>query len=70
MTDHADFVVRSLVRTYSDTLKKSQDGDDNKSPPQRMLEEALCEEVEQQDALAALLQQAASECAGHLFFLG
>jgi hypothetical protein len=63
MTDHPNFVIRSLVRSYSDNLNDKSQSNDNRSPSRRMVEEAFCEEVERQDALAALMQQAASKYA-------
>ena len=58
MTDHPDFIARNLVRTYSDSLRNAQSSDRETSPPRHRLEDALIEEVERQDALAALLQDA------------
>ena len=69
MTDHNDFVVRGLVRSYSDHLRSQQQqrqqqqqrGPGELEGPRRRLENAFCEEVERQDALASLLQGAMSE---------
>lgn len=62
MTDHNDFVAQGLVRSYSDTLRSQQrhNGNDARDDSRRRLEDAFCEEVEQQDALAKLLQEAMS----------
>lgn len=61
MTDCPEFVARNLVRTFSNTLNNNEKEESSKSPSQKKLEEALREEVQQQDSLAALLQEAISE---------
>lgn len=60
MTDHPEFVARQLVRSYSDKLRAGQNANRDKSPPKQRLEEAFVEEVEREDALATLLQNASS----------
>lgn len=60
MTDHPEFVARQLVRSYSDSLRAGQGANRERSPPKQRLEEAFVEEVEREDALAALLQNATS----------
>jgi hypothetical protein len=67
MTDHSDFVARGLVRSYSDSLRSQhrQNGPEQQENSRRRLEDAFCEEVELQDALASLLQGAMSRYASH-----
>jgi hypothetical protein len=60
MADTSAFVARDLVRTYSNTLNGSQSGKSSSESPQERLESALKEEVEREDALASLIQNAAS----------
>jgi len=60
MRDKIDFVARGLVRSWSDTLRTRQtnSSDDQMSASSRTLENAFCEQVEKEDALIALLQEA------------
>jgi hypothetical protein len=62
MTDHSDFVAQGLVRSYSDSLRAQQreNGAEEPQASRRRLENAFCEEVEKEDALATLLQEAMS----------
>lgn len=62
MTDHPDFVAQDLVRSYSDSLRTQQRGrgTEEMQTPRAVVEDAFCEEVERQDALAALLREAMS----------
>ena len=65
MEDSNDFVARGLVRSYSDSLRQQhrQNGPEEPESSRRRLENAFCDEVDRQDALASLLQEAMSKYA-------
>ena len=60
MADQTSFVAREYVRTYSDGLRSIQSPDSGDTSPRERLESALKDEIERQDALTALIQQAFS----------
>jgi hypothetical protein len=60
MTTQPEFMAKSLVRSYSNSLKSSESMTRNISPPRMMIERALNEEVDREDEFAELLRVAAS----------
>ncbi|KAJ4305939.1 hypothetical protein N0V90_001472 [Kalmusia sp. IMI 367209] len=59
-SEDADFVARGLVRSWSDTLRarQRQNAADDTNNSRNILENAFCEEVEKEDALMSMLQEA------------
>lgn len=60
MTTHPEFLARGLVRSYSNSLKNSENMARELSPQRVMIESALHEEIKQEDEFAELLRVAAS----------
>jgi hypothetical protein len=60
MSASRDFVAQRLVRSFSHSLKESQESSTDKTFSQRHLEGALISETECEDKLADLLKRANS----------
>lgn len=63
MSEQSNFLAREYVRTFSGGLRGINEADGGDTSPRERLESALKDEVERQDALTALLQQAVSRYA-------
>lgn len=60
MPSDSEFVAKGLVRSFSNSLKEETNSSDGKSASRQTLEDALIEQVDYEDAFAALLRGATS----------
>lgn len=59
--ESGEFATRNLLRGFSNALKSGQAEVDKSEPPRQRLERSLSDQVECEDALAAILRNAASK---------